>query len=106
MKNNKSADLFSLKDDLTGHPLADIVVLAVDAMQVASRKEDRAGAACTAQHVFFAVMWPITGNVGHVPNATRSGALRAVDAAIVAAEATVAQGGSGFCRAFREIAAL
>ena len=43
---------------LTGHLLADVVVLAEDTAQVAVGKEDRAGPAPTAQRVFLAHMRP------------------------------------------------
>lgn len=91
---------------LPGHALADVVVLTVLAVQIAARKENRAGAVASTQDVLFAVMRAVAGDVGRRADATGAGALRAVNPAVVAAEMTLVQCGLGLCDALGESAAI
>jgi len=78
-----------------GHALADVVVLTILAVQIAARKEYRAGAVVPTQDVLFAVVRAVAGDVGRRADATGAGALRAVDATVVAAKMAVMQRGLG-----------
>ena len=58
-------------------------------MQITTGEEDRAGAVMPTQDVLFAVVWAVAGDIGGRTDATRPGALCAVNATVVAAKVTV-----------------
>ena len=74
---------------LSDYALANVVVLAVLAVQVATGEEDCARAITPTQDILFTVMRPVAGDIGSGSDTTGTGALRAVDCTVVAAEMAV-----------------